>query len=143
MQDENRGVVFTRNTRNIESHHRLPIPVVIPCSFLHSHIFFLCREKSATRINDSNTCRPIPIRIIPRSLNVQHLVHSCPDPFAPGPGKYIRPDFDRLRALGCIPERDARHPQDAGFLLHPAGIGEDKAGVRLKVQEFLKNRGGQ
>ena len=43
--------------------------------------------------------------------------------------QHIRPDIDRLRSRRGIPERDARHTQNTGFLLDPARVSQDEAGI--------------
>lgn len=63
------------------------------------------------------------------------------NPLSLGSGQDVRPHLDRLRPLGVLPEGDTGHPEDAGLLLDATGVGQDEAGVGLKLQEFKEPDG--
>ena len=69
------------------------------------------------------------LTVSPACCRVYPLVHPRPDPFAPGPGKHIRPDLNRLRSFRRIPESYAQHTRNTGFLLDTARVRQDKAGI--------------
>ena len=78
----------------------------------------------------------VPIGVLPGSGSREHLPGRCQDLLGPRPGQNIRPHLDRLRPLGILPEGDAGHAQDTRLLLDAAGVGQDEAGVGLKLEKF-------
>ncbi len=67
---------------------------------------------------------------------IQHTLNAPENLCRIRPGQDISPHLDRLRPLGVLPEGDAGHTEDAGLLLDAAGVGQDEAGVGLKLEKF-------
>ena len=57
------------------------------------------------------------------------------DPARIGPDHPVGAFFDRDRPLGVLPEGETRHPEDRGFLLDPAAVGQHHGGVGLETEE--------
>ena len=91
---------------------------------------------AVTNRNDHPTCHTIPIGVLPIPSSGEHLPGRRQDSIGPCSGQDVRPHLDRLRPLGVLPEGDAGDAQDAGLLLDATGVGQDEAGVGLKLQKF-------
>ena len=88
----------------------------------------------ATAYRDDEAARcTIPVGILPGPGSGEHLPNGCQDLAGPGAGQHVRAHLDRLRPFGILPEGDAGHPQDAGLLLDPPGVGQDKASAGFEL----------
>ena len=96
----------------------------------------ISRRQAVTDRNNHPARHTVPIGVFPGPGSREHLPGRCQDLPGPRSGQDIRPHLDRLRALGILPEGDAGHAQDRRLLLDAAGVGQDEAGVGLKVQEL-------
>jgi hypothetical protein len=63
-----------------------------------------------------------------------HFVH---DPGAVGPHKFECPRFHPFGTFGLLTQDENRFAQGGGFLLHAAGVGQNKPGPLQSGEEFI------
>lgn len=103
---------------------------------------YLSRSRQTPANRNNHPARhTVAVGVLPDPGPGEHLLSRGQDLCRIRPGQDISPHLDRLRPLGVLPEGDAGHPENAGLLLDPAGVGQDEAGVGLELEEFKEPDG--
>ena len=93
------------------------------------------RQAIAYRDNHPARCT-VAVGILPCPGSGEHLPGRGQDSIGLRPSQDVCPDLDRLGPFRVIPQGDTGHAEDAGLLLQSPGIGQNKLGICLELQEI-------